>query len=82
MMELEFRLWLLGTSVTNTGTAVNLYLRQPGKVWLDIECTVAQMGDGDWQAAAILAGNLALTPTRPLPVDTVVVSTQDFEDFI
>lgn len=54
----------------------DLWVRQPGKEWLDVECTAGQMGDGDWQAAAILAGNLVLIPTFQLPPDTVVVTLE------
>ena len=61
-----------GYRMTNA-LALNLYVRQPGLQWMDIECTVGQMGDGDFQAASVLSGNLVLTPTRPLPVNTVVV---------
>ena len=64
-----------GYTVVNADLGV--YARQPGLQWIDIECTVGQMGDGDFQAASVLSGNLVLTPTRPLPVNTVVVDTAE-----
>ena len=57
--------------------AFHLYARQPGKQWLDVACTVAQMGDGDFQASSVLSGNLVFTPSRPLPLDSVVVTVID-----
>ena len=51
-----------------------LYVRNPGVEWNDIECTVGQMGDGDFQQSSILGGNLVLIPSAELPVSTVVVS--------
>ena len=61
-------------------TSVDLYVRQPGLQWLDIECTVGQMGDGDFQAASVVSSNLVFTPTRPLPVNTVVVDTREKDE--
>ena len=66
-----------GYAAANTIAAINLYVRQPGKQWDDIECTVGQMAPGDFQAASILAGNLVLIPTVALPQDDVVVTTSE-----
>ena len=61
-----------GYAGENTVAAINLYARQPGKEWKDFECTVGQFADGDFQAAAVVAGNLVLLPTNELAVSTVV----------
>ena len=65
-----------GYTAANSGSN-DLVVRQPGLQWKDIECIVGQMGDGDFQAASVVSGNLVLTPTRPLPVNTVVVGNED-----
>ena len=57
-----------------SGTVDNwITVRHPGLEWDNISCQVAQMGDGDFQSASIVAGNLVLRPTATLPVSTVVV---------
>ena len=56
-------------------TAVKLTVRQPGMEWKDIGCQVAQMGDGDFQSASVVAGNLVLRPNSELPISTVIAGT-------
>ena len=48
---------------------------QPGLRWDNVQVQVAQMGDGDFQSASVVGGNLVLRPTAELPVSDVVVAT-------
>ena len=54
--------------------AAPIFVRQPGMEWKDINCQVGQMGDGDAQAAGLVAGNLVLRPDVELPVSTLYMS--------
>ena len=53
-------------------SATDLTLRQPGLRWDDVQVQVAQMGDGDFQSASVVGGNLVLRPTAELPVSDII----------
>lgn len=61
-----------GFAGVNTAAAENLYVRQAGMMWDEIEVTVGQMGHGDFQSGNIVTGNLVLIPTEELPQSDVV----------
>ena len=79
--------WRAVVEVANDGDAVTvspafsavvsstkIFVRQPGMEWKDINCQVGQMGDGDAQAAGLVAGNLVLRPDVELPVSNLYMS--------
>ena len=53
-------------------TAMDYSFVQPGLRWDDVQVQVAQMGDGDFQSASVLGGNLVLRPTAELPVSDII----------
>ena len=54
------------------GADSDLTLRQPGLRWDDVQVQVAQMGDGDFQSASVVGGNLVLRPTAELPLSDII----------
>ena len=60
---------------TDYATPLNLHVIQPGLRWDNIQCQVAQMGDGDFQSASVAAGNLVLRPNAELPLSDAIVGT-------
>ena len=56
-------------------SAADLNVRLPGMEWKDVGVQVAQFGDGDFQNASVLGGNLVLRPSSILPQATIVIAT-------
>jgi len=52
---------------TTSSNGIMLQVRNPGRTYTDILCTVNQFDAGDFQNASNVAGNISLTPSVALP---------------
>ena len=65
----------IAPSFTAVASAGDLTIIQPGLRWDNIQVQVAQMGDGDFQSASVVGGNLVLRPNAALPLSDIIVGT-------
>ena len=65
-----------GIAVALASADTDISIVQPGLRWDNIQAQVAQMGDGDFQSASVLGGNLVLRPNAELPLSEIIVGTE------
>ena len=57
----------MGVKATASGTSILIQVRNPGRSYNDVLCTVSQWDAGDFQNGQNVSGNITLTPSVALP---------------